>query len=83
MPHQIEGLNWLVNLFEMGYNGILADDTGMGKTIEVAALLAYLKDYYGVKGKHLIVVPKNVIYKWKRELTKWIPSFRVALLLSN
>lgn len=30
--YQIEGLNWMVNLYEQGINGILADEMGLGKS---------------------------------------------------
>ena len=31
MPHQLEGLQWLLSLWENGLNGILADEMGLGK----------------------------------------------------
>lgn len=30
MPHQLEGLQWLLSLWENGLNGILADEMGLG-----------------------------------------------------
>jgi hypothetical protein len=32
---QIEGLNWLIRLYDNGINGILADEMGLGKTLQV------------------------------------------------
>ena len=31
--YQLEGLNWLVRLYNNGISGILADEMGLGKTI--------------------------------------------------
>lgn len=31
--HQLVGLNWLISLYSIGFNGILADEMGLGKTI--------------------------------------------------
>jgi ATP-dependent DNA helicase len=31
MPYQVEGLQWLLSLWENGLNGILADEMGLGK----------------------------------------------------
>jgi SNF2 family DNA or RNA helicase len=28
--YQLEGLNWMIRLFENGINGILADEMGLG-----------------------------------------------------
>lgn len=30
---QLDGLNWMISLYETGINGILADEMGLGKTI--------------------------------------------------
>jgi SWI/SNF-related matrix-associated actin-dependent regulator of chromatin subfamily A member 5 len=41
--YQIEGLNWLIKLYDNGVNGILADEMGLGKT--VVCLLLYLINF--------------------------------------
>ena len=43
--YQLDGLNWLISLYERGLNGILADEMGLGKTIQSIALMAYLKQF--------------------------------------
>lgn len=35
-PYQVEGLRWLVTLYENGLSGILADEMGLGKTIQAS-----------------------------------------------
>ena len=45
--YQLEGLNWLIKLFENGINGILADEMGLGKTLQTISLLGYLKEAHG------------------------------------
>ena len=75
-PYQLEGLNWLIKLYEHGINGILADEMGLGKTLQTISLLGYLKECRGVSGPHLIIVPKSTLSNWHRELTKWCPSLR-------
>ena len=46
--YQLEGLNWMVNLYEQGINGILADEMGLGKTLQSISLLGYLKFDRGI-----------------------------------
>lgn len=42
--YQIEGLNWLISLYNQGKNGILSDDmVGLGKTIQAISFIGYLK----------------------------------------
>lgn len=48
--------------------GILADEMGMGKTIEVIALLAHQKSAEGCNSKTLIVTPMSLMSQWKSEL---------------
>ena len=42
--YQLEGLEWLISLYENGLNGILADEMGLGKTIQTIAILAFLRE---------------------------------------
>jgi SWI/SNF-related matrix-associated actin-dependent regulator of chromatin subfamily A member 5 len=32
--YQLQGLNWLIQLYEKGLGGILADEMGLGKTLQ-------------------------------------------------
>lgn len=41
--YQLDGLNWLLSLYENYMNGILADEMGLGKTLQTISLLGYLK----------------------------------------
>lgn len=78
-PYQLEGLQWMLSLFNNNLNGILADEMGLGKTIQTIALVAYLLENKGVTGPHLIVAPKAVLSNWVSEFATWAPSI-VAVL---
>lgn len=41
---------------------------GLGKTVQVMALVAYLMEHKSNCGPHLIIVPNAVIVNWKSEL---------------
>ncbi|GAX28328.1 SWI/SNF-related matrix-associated actin-dependent regulator of chromatin subfamily A member 5 [Fistulifera solaris] len=75
-PYQLEGLNWLIKLHDHGISGILADEMGLGKTLQTISMLAYLREGRGVKGPHLVIVPKSVVGNWMREFKKWCPVIR-------
>ncbi len=47
--------------------GLLAIDTGLGKTVEMSSLLQYLY-FNGAKLPSLVIVPKSIIPNWVREL---------------
>eukprot|EP00124_Ichthyophonus_hoferi_P005332 Ihof_evm1s747 gene=Ihof_evmTU1s747 len=40
--YQMQGLEWMVSLYNNDLNGILADEMGLGKTIQSISLVAYL-----------------------------------------
>ncbi|XP_074272874.1 ATP-dependent helicase BRM [Silene latifolia] len=72
--YQLVGLQWMLSLYNNKLNGILADEMGLGKTVQVMALIAYLMEYKGNYGPHLIIVPNAVLVNWKSELRTWLPS---------
>jgi len=72
--YQLEGLNWLVRLFDNGINGILADEMGLGKTLQTLSLLSYLKHNRCFGGPHLVIVPKSTIGNWYKECKRWTPQ---------
>ena len=49
---------------------------GLGKTLQTISLLAYLRESRGVRGPHLIIVPKSVVGNWIRECKKWCPVLK-------
>lgn len=52
---------------------LLADDMGMGKTIQICALLAYLKSL-DLLDTSLLIVPPILMGEWEKELGKFVPS---------
>ncbi|OEL32478.1 putative ATP-dependent DNA helicase CHR12 [Dichanthelium oligosanthes] len=78
-PYQLEGLQWMLSLFNNNLNGILADEMGLGKTIQTIALIAYLLEKKEVPGPHLIIAPKAVLPNWSIEFKTWAPSIATIL----
>ncbi|CAB1114985.1 unnamed protein product [Ectocarpus sp. CCAP 1310/34] len=76
-PYQLEGLRWLVTLYENGLSGILADEMGLGKTIQ-ATLIAHLRSK-GVNGPFLVTAPLATLPNWVKEFQKWLPAVDVIL----
>ncbi len=91
-PYQKEGLGWMDFLRRFGFGGCLADDMGVGKTIQVLALLESRRGVHqpapGSKSKNgkgvtrrispsLVVVPKSLVFNWKQEAARFTPRLRV------
>lgn len=51
---------------------------GLGKTIQIIAFLAYMKETALQEQTHLIVVPSSTLGNWEVELAKWCPSLNVV-----
>lgn len=63
---QLEGLSWMIRQEENGEykGGILADEMGMGKTIQMIALMMHDR----TKGPNLVVAPTVALMQWKSEI---------------
>eukprot|EP00897_Mesotaenium_endlicherianum_P001443 jgi/Mesen1/1326/ME000013S00815 len=77
--YQVEGLQWMLSLYNNNMNGILADEMGLGKTIQTIALLAYLHERKGNAGPHLVLAPKAVLPNWAHEFATWLPTMKVVV----
>lgn len=58
------------------FQGILADEMGLGKTLQSISVLAYMHEYKGISGPHIILVPKSTLSNWLNELRRWCPALR-------
>lgn len=73
-PYQILGFNWLRSLRDLGLNGILADDMGLGKSLQVLTLIQSLIDENLLSGPVLLIAPKTLIFNWELEIKKFAPD---------
>lgn len=46
-PYQLEGVKWLIHLYNHNLGACLADDMGLGKTLQTIAALLYVKEKKG------------------------------------
>lgn len=73
LPHQIETATQVIET--MNGRAILADEVGLGKTIEAGLIL---KEYMvrGLVNKALILVPASLVNQWVKELNEkfYIPA---------
>uniref|UniRef100_A0A7N8XZZ7 E1A binding protein p400 n=1 Tax=Mastacembelus armatus TaxID=205130 RepID=A0A7N8XZZ7_9TELE len=81
--YQQIGVDWLANLYKKHLNGILADETGLGKTIQTVAYMAHLAGQEGIWGPHLIVVRTCKLLSWEVEFKRWCPGLKILLYLGN
>lgn len=81
--YQIQGLNWLISLYENRLSGILADEMGLGKTLQTIAFLGYLRYIKNIDGPFIIIVPKSTLDNWRREFARWTPEVKAVVLQGN
>ncbi|CAA3021982.1 ATP-dependent DNA helicase DDM1 isoform X1 [Olea europaea subsp. europaea] len=76
--YQIKGVKWMISLWQNGLNGILADQMGLGKTIQTIAFLAHLKGN-GLDGPYMIIAPLSTLSNWMSEIARFAPSLHAII----
>jgi hypothetical protein len=79
-PYQCEGLAWLLFLESIGLGGCLADDMGVGKTIQMLALLELHRQRRAAGEQlppDLVVVPKSLLFNWEAESRRFTPQIKI------
>jgi len=66
LPHQVKALSRAVSSNQVRY--LLADEVGLGKTIEAGLIMRELK-LRGLIKRTLVVVPKGLVAQWIAELS--------------
>ncbi|KAL8123801.1 ATP-dependent DNA helicase DDM1 [Apium graveolens] len=77
-PYQIKGVKWMISLWQNGLNGILADQMGLGKTIQTIGFLAHLKGK-GMDGPYLVIAPLSTLSNWVNEISRFTPSIHAII----
>ncbi|WOL16984.1 ATP-dependent DNA helicase DDM1 [Canna indica] len=76
--YQIRGVKWLISLWQNGLNGILADQMGLGKTIQTLGFLAHLKGN-NLHGPYMIIAPLSTLSNWVNEVSRFVPSMTAII----
>ena len=76
--YQLKGVKWLISLWQNGLNGILADQMGLGKTVQAVGFLSHLREK-GVLGPYLVVGPLSTLPNWVKEFERFCPSMPCVL----
>jgi len=79
-PYQAEGVAFLQHLVDEETGGVLADDMGLGKTLQTIAHIAAEKQRGRLTSPALVVAPTSLVGNWSRELAKFAPHLKVAIL---
>jgi SNF2 family DNA or RNA helicase len=89
--YQKRGVSWLSYLEQLGINGCLADDMGLGKSIQVIARLVQEREFSSQVNKKspkkaspqllptLLIAPTSVVGNWLREIAKFAPQLNARV----
>jgi len=89
--YQKRGVSWLSYLEQLGINGCLADDMGLGKSIQVIARLVQEREVASTNKKKnkpkvlptLLIAPTSVVGNWLREIAKFAPQLSTRVHHGN
>jgi SNF2 family DNA or RNA helicase len=85
--YQQRGVSWLHYLENLGLNGCLADDMGLGKSAQVIARLVQEREQTQQKSKKpkstvpptLLIAPTSVVGNWQKEIEKFAPQLTTLI----
>ena len=76
--YQKTGFRWLKTLCKYSFGGILADDMGLGKSLQMIALILSLN-----KRPSIIVCPTTLILNWVGEFRKFAPHIKTLAVMGS
>ncbi|OGU21755.1 MAG: hypothetical protein A2580_18065 [Hydrogenophilales bacterium RIFOXYD1_FULL_62_11] len=77
---QRQGVNWLLACAQAGYGGILADDRGLGKTVEsIAVLVSDARSRQGPHSVSVVVVEPRDLSHWNKHLAAYGGDLKYAI----
>ena len=77
--YQKRGVSWLQYLDRLGINGCLADDMGLGKSVQVIAQLVHEKESNDSVLPTLLIAPTSVVGNWQKEIAKFAPHLKAMV----
>lgn len=82
--YQKTGYKWMKTLAHYGFGGVLADDMGLGKSIQsISYILSELSEIRENKLPVLIVCPSSLTYNWSNEFMKFTPEVESIVIDGN
>lgn len=77
--YQKVGYRWLKTMAEYGFCGILADDMGIGKTLQVITLLEDEKLHHPTTTS-LVICPSSLVLNWQSEIAKFSKTLTCVIV---
>ena len=78
--HQYQGYQWLALLSRCGFGGLLADDTSLGKTLQVLSHILHEKESGRLNRPVLIVAKVVAVEHWIKNASTFTPGLTIANL---
>lgn len=79
-PYQRFGFAWLHRHRQLGLGACLADDMGLGKSIQaIALLLQEQAEMQGLPAATLLICPTSLLGNWRREFERFAPGLRLFI----
>jgi SNF2 family DNA or RNA helicase len=73
--YQLEGINWMRRKHHEGASVILADESGLGRTVQIALFLGSIPR----ERPFLVVVPLATTDNWQTHLESWCPHLNTLV----
>ncbi|KMK74756.1 DEAD/DEAH box helicase [Alkalihalobacillus pseudalcaliphilus] len=80
-PYQLEGASWLYHLRRAGFGACLADDMGLGKSIQTIAYILHVLKQQEEHSRQpfLLICPTSLLFNWQIECDNFAPDLKVFI----
>ena len=83
--YQKEGFYWIKTLKHNQFGGILADDMGLVKTLQVITFLwsEFQKSAPGENRRALVITPASLVFNWMNEIERFAPGLPATVVTGD
>ena len=84
-PHQLDFMKWAIHREAVGNRSgfVLADEPGLGKTLEVLNLAMYNREVYGCKHCLIVCCINSAKYHWRNDIIEHTDGEEIPYILGS
>ncbi len=80
--HQKEGVDWIINMFDNDFGCLLADEMGVGKTLQAITVLSIYQNL-NKNRTSIVICPLSLVHNWKYEISIYASDLKCLEVIGS